>query len=516
MNFYDYLELHGISEESALKFDLHADSNRLVIPIKDSEGTILYNKYRNLDYNKDTPDSAKYTFDKDSHPTLFNIGAVKDSSYVVVTEGEIDAIRLDQEGICAVSGTAGVTTFKPEWASLLIGKNIFICFDSDEPGKAGAIKVATQVLPTARIISLPDATKDISEYFLSGRNKTDFFELVKAAKMAPLIPVITGKELLETEFPPENYIIDKILGEQSLTLWVGEAGSFKSYMALYLAKQLITKEPFLGHWEVKRTAKILFIDKENKLRRTKQRAEALGLPKTDNIFFLQYPEQFMLEKEMFIAQISAFISQQKIDVVILDSFIDMFEGNENSSTDTAKAFNSIRSISSTVSFILLHHDSKPIPKMVRTAGQKTRGSSNIIAQVDTQFYLEKGKDGVSFTIEQGKSRDDEPVKKFEVGLVSEEGKIVDFIYKGEVQDELSKVEESKKLIYDFVVQHPSCTRDDINAELLNSSLSPRTGKNALLSLIKEGLLDSSTKPGHGRKNFYFAVGDSESPAIEEE
>lgn len=321
------------------------------------------------------------------------------------------------------------------------------------------------------------------------------------------IDIITAKQVLETEYPAENWLIDKFLPEESLTLIVGEAGTFKSYLSLYIAKCLSTKELFLGNFETKRTCKILILDKENKLRRVKKRMTGMDFPLESEVYFLSYPEQFMFEEtNPSFLMVKQFVKDMGIDLVILDSFIDMFSGNENSSTDTAMAFNAIRSISKTCTYIILHHDSKPIPKMVRSAAQKTRGSSNIIAQVDYQYYLEKGKDLKSFLVEQGKARDDEPIGKFTINVITDpELGVTDFQYGGEFQEEVTQVNASKEIIYQFIKNHPQCTKDDINAELLQNSISTRTGKNGLLILMKEGLVDFMEKPGSGRKHFYFII-----------
>lgn len=326
---------------------------------------------------------------------------------------------------------------------------------------------------------------------------------------------LTAKELLEIDYPPQQWVIDRFLPDGGITLIVGEAGTLKSFICLYLTRQVITQEKLFGHFEVYKTCRVLIIDKENKLRRIQKRLKGLNFPDTEDVFFLAYPDSFSFENKEFMNYLKKFIAEEKIDLVILDSFVDMFTGNENSSGDTAQAINAMRSLSPTATFALIHHDSKPVPKLVRTAAQKTRGSSNIIAQVDAQFYFEKGKDLKSLTIEQGKSRDEEPLPKFEVRIESDpELGITGFTYNGEIRDEVTMINQSKEVIYQFVKTHPSCTKDEINTELEVNNITTRTGKNGLMSLMKEGLIDYSEKPGHGRKHFYFVVEANDDPENE--
>ena len=353
--------------------------------------------------------------------------------------------------------------------------------------------------------TLSGATESYEEFYKKWQDNEKDKDSKNISKVKPEFNILTAKDVLETEYPEVHWVIDKVLPEEGISLIVGEAGTFKSFFCLYLTRALITKEPFLGHFQVNRTCKILIIDKENKLRRLKKRMVAMNFPKSEDVFFLEYPERFRFENNQFVSFVSEFIKEKNIDLVIFDSFIDMFDGNENSSTDTAKAFDVIRNLDHNASYIAIHHDSKPIPKMVRSAAQKTRGSSNIIAQVDTQFYFEKGKDLKSFIVEQGKSRDEEPLKKFQVNIVSDlEKGLSGFEYAGEVKEEVTKIEETKELIYQFILERPYCTKDDITAELVNGGITERTGKRALLALEKTGLIDAVQKPGYGRKNFYFA------------
>lgn len=189
MTAEEYLNEHGISEASVQKFGLKSVGTELIIPIKDEAGKFLYNKYRNLDFDKDNPLSKKFRFDFGNRATLFNIQALinyEKFNFIFLCEGEPDAIRLDQEGLLAICGTAGVATFKDEWAEKLRGKNVFILFDNDEEGIKGVEKVAQQLLSTKanpRIVNLPESVKDVCEFFAKGQAKADLLKLLKSSKV---------------------------------------------------------------------------------------------------------------------------------------------------------------------------------------------------------------------------------------------------------------------------------------------------------------------------------------------
>ncbi len=177
MTAEEYLNEHGITQASVDKFELEDRGDKLAIPVKDKNGGTLFYKYRNLNYSEDS-EAPKYLFDKGSKAQIFNPQALEKPN-IVICEGEIDCIRLDQEGIPAVTGTAGASTFPNSWLELFTGKTCLICYDTDEPGKENALKVAQKLASkgiNARIVNLPEDCKDICEFFASGHSQDEFLD----------------------------------------------------------------------------------------------------------------------------------------------------------------------------------------------------------------------------------------------------------------------------------------------------------------------------------------------------
>jgi DNA primase len=163
------VEDHKISEKVLHNFDIFIqDNGTIVIPIKDINGKLIYNKYRRNPIKED-PKSPKYFYDKGGSVALFNIEALKcdDNQLIMIVEGELKALCLESYGIKAVSSTGGAISFQSEWGELFKNKkNLVVCLDNDLAGIEGMIRVQ-HVIPHARLVLLPsrNGVKDITEYF---------------------------------------------------------------------------------------------------------------------------------------------------------------------------------------------------------------------------------------------------------------------------------------------------------------------------------------------------------------
>ncbi len=127
---------------------------------------------------------GKYMTGPGEPTRVYNADSVEDAEDVIITEGEFDAMILEQELAkadeprarkIAVIGLPGTDAWPDELVDLLSdAKRIFIGFDSDDPGRKAAEKLKTELGPRARILALPnedDRKCDWTEYLLP--SKTD-------------------------------------------------------------------------------------------------------------------------------------------------------------------------------------------------------------------------------------------------------------------------------------------------------------------------------------------------------
>jgi archaellum biogenesis ATPase FlaH len=143
--------------------------------------------------------SGKYLTPPGQQARLFNSDAAINDDSIVLTEGEFDCIVLESLGFSAM-GLPGVSTWQDSWTKQLSeAKRIYICFDNDSAGRAGAEKLASKIGPRSRIVEIPDENNgrkiDISDWFVDyGKNQDDFNYLFRKAVGGLLVSVSEAYE----------------------------------------------------------------------------------------------------------------------------------------------------------------------------------------------------------------------------------------------------------------------------------------------------------------------------------
>lgn len=176
--FESWLNKRGVSNDTIALFNISSYEHPTIgecikIPI-----TEQWSKYRR-DPREDI--KPKYLYDTGSKVTLYGVDKLTAvHTTVVITEGELDALVLWSQNIPAVSSTGGAMSFQPEWADVLGGYDVYICYDNDNAGAEGTVRTLL-ALPQAKVILVPEqvGVKDISDYVSKGG---DFRKLMATAK----------------------------------------------------------------------------------------------------------------------------------------------------------------------------------------------------------------------------------------------------------------------------------------------------------------------------------------------
>ena len=163
----EYLNARGIPDQMVDRHLLGWTGRRISIPIFNREGQFALCKFAK-DPGDERP-GAKMLASRGSTLELYGWEVIlgKPAS-IIICEGEFDRLVLEAQGFDAVTSTGGAGTFRPEWADDFEDiPEVYICFDRDEAGERGALRVA-RLIPHARLVALPP---DVGE----GGDITDFF-----------------------------------------------------------------------------------------------------------------------------------------------------------------------------------------------------------------------------------------------------------------------------------------------------------------------------------------------------
>jgi len=212
---------------------------------------------------------------------------------------------------------------------------------------------------------------------------------------------------------------------------VAHPGVGKSFLCLDLCMKISQGIPWLGKYDTMKK-NCLFIDEENGPIRLKKRLELIGnnpmtggtdLP--ENFYFLSFSGVDFSDPAWSKA-IKRTIQDQDIGFVVIDSFVDVFTGDENSVKDVQPVMHAIRTLATETRshFLLIHHEKKE-------GGY--RGSSAFNGAVDLMIKFElvtpesKDKQGNiipankddGYYFESTKARDtDEFLKTIEMKIVA--------------------------------------------------------------------------------------------------
>lgn len=140
-NRRDWLLARGLTDDTIARFEIGHDGLRFTIPIFDADGNLISIRFRRDDQFGD--EGSKYLGIKGRNGLyLFPEFVGLDSDTLYLCEGELDAIRLWQEGLPAVTLTNGAGQ-TPKLPRIIKEKyprvtSLIIATDLDEPGQEAA------------------------------------------------------------------------------------------------------------------------------------------------------------------------------------------------------------------------------------------------------------------------------------------------------------------------------------------------------------------------------------------
>lgn len=534
MDTKEYLIEHGLSASfvtKKLKWKLFTD--RIEIPVFDIHGNLAYTRTRMLSGNQ------KFLSQQGAKLTIpYGIDSLLESDEVVFCEGEPDAAKLKQSGIPAVtfpSGVASVSSIAPEYLALFSNKTVYVTLDTDQAGQQAVpklVKTLEEAGAFVKILSLPSSVKDVCEYF-ADHTIEDFYSLMQSSQSSEDItlstfseqyPILSTKEFINNEYPSPVWLVDSLIRMDGISLIVGESGTGKTIFTLSLAKAVSSGSLFLNKFETT-PFRVLMLDKENTPADIQKLCLSMQID-SDSIFHLFTPEDYQLltetgEPTPFSRYLTLFTKKNNIDVVILDSVIDFFIGDENSSVDVAKNINTWRSIFSSSTILGIHHEGKSSPHAKRSASDRIRGSSvwKSAAQSILSLSVINPLDPATLLVEHTKVRGGAKCQPFEIHMDIAKGQgsdntatsVLGYSFVRELTEEKLATEKAEDAIITFLAKEPKrfFTYQDIVAAIENEEFSRRTIETSVRNMCDAKNLISR---GKGGKNdpFRFQIANASS------
>ncbi len=247
--------IDGVINSYKIGYGTFYGKNYITIPIMDDDG------YKFFKLRQDPKDgNSKITYPKGAEAQLFGMYAPSEEKQIIC-EGELDALALISEGCFALTSTHGAGTFKEEWIDEDVRKcqKIYVCFDNDEAGKKGSLRVLKMLENVGRNlnqITLPEEVGDggdITDYLtklnlsipdLFNKYAKEYPERIDPSQFQPLTPEELSEALeLTIKNDNENKIVSFLCQLSAYTedaqfnvSFNSPSSTGKSYIALEVSK----------------------------------------------------------------------------------------------------------------------------------------------------------------------------------------------------------------------------------------------------------------------------------------
>lgn len=166
------------------------DSRKRIVatyPYDDENGSLLFEcvRYDPKGFSQRRPDGqGGWIWNlRGTRRVLFKLSTLKDTSLVLVVEGEKDVLTLAGLGFVVTCNPMGAGKWREEYSDQLAGKHVVIFPDNDEPGQKHARDEAASLAGNAasvRIGRVPIG-KDVTDWIGGGATKTDVEMAIKTA-----------------------------------------------------------------------------------------------------------------------------------------------------------------------------------------------------------------------------------------------------------------------------------------------------------------------------------------------
>lgn len=341
-------------------------------------------------------------------PPMWPMPSSQLPKHVWITEGESDCGTATAAGHTAFAVTKGAGTELPEtWAEVFAARGVeevTVCADWDKSGKEFSKALEKQIVDAGLTCNTVHLEK-ILDPFEGGNdlnflwrycncNPSEFNRVVETAteRVKARYPILTYEELEKAAEEEVDWILTDLLSPGDKVLISGPQKSYKTWLALDLARSLASGSRFLNRaeWVAQKKVKVLFVQEEGSKAAWARRTTKMGLTNGDRENFTTFHRQgIKFTDTSTIDTLIAVCRDEAVQVVFFDPLQRMMPGvNENDSNETGVVWDEVFRLQQALPelvVIVIHHANKTD----RLTWESVRGSSRHAGEVDLGIFCQK-------------------------------------------------------------------------------------------------------------------------------
>lgn len=515
-----------------------------IYPYTDKSGQLLYEvcRFPGKKFSQRRPDgNGGYLYNLNGTPRVLYrlpalLAAVQAGKPVFVTEGEKDADRLREMGLCATTSPGGANKWRGEYAPYFSGaSSVIILPDNDAPGRQHAETVAQSLhgtVPSVKVVRLPGLPDkgDVSDWLDAGGDTAKLLTIVNETpdwapspvqrRLPPPVSVSGLRQLVATA-PPEEWLVRGVIPTDANILLVAYPKSGKTLLVEDLVISLASGTPFLGRFPVAGQRRVGLVLMEDGRRQTLARLErmclgkGLSLDALEGWLHLWFRPPLTLVDEAAVQELGDYVTELELDFLAIDNFQNVNVGNENQTADVQPQLMKLSALKERrpgLTVQLTHHARKEGKGQAPSAQRVTdliRGTGSFGGWFDVGIVLSRRDERAPVTVRL-EARDGPAPAPFAVLIEDEceadpnsgQHRPSGWLRLQVSEDTVAQTEqyvETERLIPSILAvlrQHPTISSKNALREQVSGSPSPNAVKAALDLLQRRGVV--KMEPGGKR------------------
>lgn len=322
--------------------------------------------------------------------------------------------------------------------------------------------------------------------------------------------IFSSDSILKIDIKKSEFIVENLIPAGCITILSGQPGIGKGWLLLEIARCVGSGNPlFMGsptyesfnRFAVKE-ARILYVDEESTAAEIKRRWELLKPPMCTLVDFATM-NSLKIDNEEDRKTLLDFAVHKGVKLIIFDSFRDMHLLDENNSKDAQSLIDYFREFTAKdIAVLISHHNKKESFLNSKDPAQVLRGSSAILAGIDSLLAVEKFKElenRIEWIVSQAKLRQGRALLPFKVVFQEKDG-VATLSYEGEVENEVKKREKAKEMIKKLLSEGEKYS-SEIVQQLIPFGIGERTIKSAITELKD----NQEIKPRKDKNKTYYSL-----------